>query len=92
MQCQVCGTEIANKALICFRCGEPTSERVRQPYVAKRRSLVPLIIFGLIIMAAAIGVSIVSPDETVDIAAAAIAAVGLGFVVVPFISRLRRRS
>ena len=92
MQCQACGTEIASNALICFRCGEPTRQRVRQPFVAKRRSLVPLIIFGLIIMAAGIGASIVSPDGTVDVAAAAIAALGLGFVVVPFLSRLRRRS
>jgi hypothetical protein len=64
---------------------------VRQPYVAKRRSLVPLIIFGLIVMAAGIGVSVVSPDGPVDLAAAGIAALGFGFVVVPFISRLRRR-
>ena len=92
MHCRSCNTEIADKAIICFRCGAATSDPVRQPYVAKRRSLVPLIIFGLIIMAAGIGVSVVSPDGTVDIAAAAIAAVGLGFVVVPFISRLRRRS
>ena len=91
MQCQACGTEIANKAIICFRCGAATSDPVRQPYVATRRSLVPLIMFGLLIMAAGIGVSIVSPDGTVDIAAAAVAALGLGFVVVPFISRLRRR-
>ena len=26
MECQHCGTEIAANALICFRCGEATSE------------------------------------------------------------------
>ncbi|MBM3777652.1 MAG: hypothetical protein FJW23_05340 [Acidimicrobiia bacterium] len=31
MQCRQCGTEIADKALICFRCGTATSEPVRAP-------------------------------------------------------------
>jgi uncharacterized membrane protein YvbJ len=26
MQCRNCGTEIAEKALICYRCGTPTTE------------------------------------------------------------------
>jgi len=87
MTCRTCGTEIADKALICFRCGAATTEPVRQPYVAKRRSPLPLIVFGLLLMAAGIGVSVVSPDSTVDVAAAAIAAVGLGIVVVPLLRR-----
>jgi len=32
MKCRNCGTEIADKALICFRCGEATTEpRVKPP-------------------------------------------------------------
>ena len=32
MICTSCGTEIADKALICFRCGEATTEpRVKPP-------------------------------------------------------------
>ena len=32
MICTNCGTEIADKALICFRCGEATTEpRVKPP-------------------------------------------------------------
>jgi hypothetical protein len=30
--CRHCGTDIAEKALICYRCGNPTSEpRVKPP-------------------------------------------------------------
>ena len=32
MLCRNCGTEIADKALICFRCGQATTEpRVKPP-------------------------------------------------------------
>jgi hypothetical protein len=31
MQCRHCGTEIADKALICFRCGTATTEPVFKP-------------------------------------------------------------
>jgi uncharacterized membrane protein YvbJ len=39
MQCRNCGTEIADKALICYKCGTATTEAKYQPYrTAKRRS------------------------------------------------------
>jgi hypothetical protein len=32
MQCRNCGTEIADKALICYRCGHATAEpRIKPP-------------------------------------------------------------
>ncbi len=31
MQCRKCGVEIAEKALICYRCGTATSEAKYQP-------------------------------------------------------------
>jgi len=31
MQCRSCGTTIADKAIICFRCGAPTDLPVRTP-------------------------------------------------------------
>ena len=31
MQCRNCGTEIADKALICFRCGTATTEAKFKP-------------------------------------------------------------
>lgn len=36
MKCRECGTEIAEKALICFRCGASVQEAVHKPYVHKR--------------------------------------------------------
>ena len=37
MQCRNCGTEIADKALICYRCGTATTEPVFKPAVRRRR-------------------------------------------------------
>lgn len=37
MQCRNCGIEIAEKALICYRCGTSTTEAKYQPYVSPRR-------------------------------------------------------
>jgi hypothetical protein len=33
MTCRNCGTEIADKALICYRCGTATAEPVFKPKV-----------------------------------------------------------
>ena len=39
MQCRQCGTEIADKALICYRCGAATTDPVyKPPPLARRRS------------------------------------------------------
>lgn len=43
MQCRQCGTEIADKAIICYRCGAATTDPVRRPVPVKRRS--PLLSF-----------------------------------------------
>ena len=31
MNCKTCGTEIADNALICYRCGEATQQPEREP-------------------------------------------------------------
>jgi hypothetical protein len=31
MLCRTCGTEIADKAIICYRCGAGTTDPVRKP-------------------------------------------------------------
>ena len=47
MLCKHCGTEIADKAIVCYRCGAGTTDPVRQPVQVKRRS--PL--FGFVVVA-----------------------------------------
>ena len=37
MVCKHCGTEIADKAIICYRCGAGTTDPVRQPARIARR-------------------------------------------------------
>jgi hypothetical protein len=37
MQCRNCGTDIADKALICYRCGTATTEARYKPHTPPRR-------------------------------------------------------
>lgn len=55
MICKSCGTEIADKALVCFRCGAATFEaKVKPGRVAKPRSRLPAVIALLILILAAL--------------------------------------
>ena len=57
MICKYCGTEIADKALICYRCGNATTEpRIKPPaegplFERPRRSRMPVVIVVLIVLA-----------------------------------------
>jgi uncharacterized membrane protein YvbJ len=55
MICKHCGTEIADKALICYRCGHATTEpRIKPPAEGplferpRRRSTIPILIVILV--------------------------------------------
>lgn len=54
MQCRNCGTEIADKAIVCYRCGHATTDPVRRPApIAPRRSaIVPLVVVAVLAVAA----------------------------------------
>ena len=56
MVCTHCGTEIADRALICFRCGEATEEAVHQPPPEPagtgRRAMAPLLLGALFVVVA----------------------------------------
>jgi hypothetical protein len=60
MICKHCGTEIADKALICYRCGKaPAEPRVKPPaeesiFVKRRRSKVPWLLALLLLVALAL--------------------------------------
>jgi hypothetical protein len=47
MRCHKCGTEIADKALICFRCGTATTEPMYKPALPARRGGTPVVVSGL---------------------------------------------
>ena len=57
MQCRSCGAEIADKALICYKCGTATTEAkyqpARIPSASSRSALVPTVIALAILIAAA---------------------------------------
>jgi hypothetical protein len=40
--CQHCGTEISDKAIICFRCGQSTAQPAARPGPGRRASGQPL--------------------------------------------------
>jgi uncharacterized membrane protein YvbJ len=58
MICKTCGTEIADKALICYRCGNATTEpRIKPPadgplFDRPRRSRMPVIAIVILIVLA----------------------------------------
>lgn len=53
MQCRNCGTEIAEKALICYRCGTPTTEAKYKPYEpGARRTSSAFIVAGVLTLVA----------------------------------------
>lgn len=60
MKCKYCETEIADKALICYRCGRSTTEpRITPPsggslFEHKRRSRLPLIVVVVIVILVAL--------------------------------------
>jgi hypothetical protein len=37
MLCRQCGTEIADKAIVCYRCGVATTDPVRKPAQIRRK-------------------------------------------------------
>jgi len=56
MICRVCGTEIADKALICYRCGASTFEPAKRERPGRRRTLglLPSVIALVVVVVAAL--------------------------------------
>jgi hypothetical protein len=50
MTCRNCGTEIADKAIVCYRCGTGTAEPVRKAVeIRRRRPLVAPVLVLLVL-------------------------------------------
>jgi uncharacterized membrane protein YvbJ len=54
MQCRNCGTQIADKAIVCYRCGTATADPVRKavPIQPRRTPLVSLVIMAVLVLLA----------------------------------------
>lgn len=94
MQCRQCGTEIADKAIVCYRCGTATTDPVRRPARIRRRGgLLPLVAFvALLLLGLYLGMAGRSmgpgPDAT---RLETIAAVCIAIALVSLIVRVVRR-
>ncbi len=64
MQCRKCGTEIADKALICYKCGTATTEAKYQPAPLPSKSsssgLIATVIALALLVAAALYIERIS--------------------------------
>lgn len=91
MHCRSCGTEIADKAIICYRCGAATTDPVRQPYVAKKKSpALAGLIAGIVLLAGGAGAATVIQGGVMDLAAMAAAGVGGALTAVSLFLRRSR--
>ena len=54
MNCRNCGTEIADKAIVCYRCGAGTTDPVRRPAAvqARRGRALPAVALVLLVLLA----------------------------------------
>jgi membrane protein YdbS with pleckstrin-like domain len=93
MICRTCGTEIAEKALICYKCGNATTDPLVQPPSARsRRSRAGLIVtFAALVLLAAVAAVLArsSPSGTPPAVTWAVAAIAI--VIVALRAYARRR-
>jgi uncharacterized membrane protein YvbJ len=56
MKCRQCGTEISDKALICYRCGTAVTEAVHKPAELKQttRPVIVYVVFAILVIVAII--------------------------------------
>lgn len=91
MQCRNCGTEIADKAIVCYRCGVGTTEPARKPAPLPARgggpplwaAILPL----LLALVAVAGAQVSGYPREADISAAILAVVGVVLVIARIIRR-----
>ena len=91
MICRNCGTEIADKAIVCYRCGTSTTEPVRRPVVVRNRRgrLLPLV---ALVLLALLGLFLGQAGQTVvPESYRVVATVGIVLGIVLLVVRILRR-
>ena len=90
MKCKNCGTEIADKAIVCFRCGTATFEPAIKPPAPRRHaSRLPTIAALLVLVLAALYMAQAAAGQAPRFVSWAIA--GLALIVLAWRLMLRRR-
>jgi hypothetical protein len=92
MQCRSCGTEIADKAIVCYRCGTPTTDPARAPAPIRRRRS-PVFSFALAVLMVLLALFLGQASRTAADPERwqAVAGVLLGAAVLVVLLRLIRR-
>lgn len=87
MVCKKCGTEIAEKAIVCYRCGTPTMETpaVLPQAPSRRSTLVPGLLIVIVAVTAAAVAGVHGGTEAIEVVLLA-----AGLILVAF--GLRRRQ
>jgi hypothetical protein len=76
MQCRACGTRIADKAIVCFRCGAPTLDASASPATSGegRRRALAWLVAAVVLAAGMVGAMLVFDDVRLRAGGAAVAA------------------
>ena len=94
MTCRNCGTEIADKALICYRCGTATTEAKFKPPAARRRlsptGLLSLVLALVLVLLLAVWLARASTGGAEPSLMWAAAAAAAALVAVRVLGRRRR--
>ena len=79
MVCRSCGTEIADKALICYKCGTATSEPRVTPPPSQRRptSRGPVVLAVLVLVVSALVMGQIATDQVPREVGYVLAVIGL---------------
>jgi hypothetical protein len=93
MICRHCGTEIADKAIVCYRCGAGTADPVRRPAAVRPRrgrmlplvALVLLVLLGLFLGQA--GATVLPEGRWYGLGAA----LAIGMAIIVLVIRISRR-
>ena len=93
MQCRNCGTEIADKAIVCYRCGAATTDPVRTAVTItpRRRPLVPGAAIAVLVLAALYLLQVARTAANPELPQLAAGLAGGAAVVVLILFVLRRR-
>ena len=94
MVCRQCGTEIADKAIICFRCGASTTDPVRRAATVRPRRSRLFEVVALVLLAL-LGLYLGQAGQMVEVpfgpAASLATGVGIAFAIVVLVVRIVRR-